>query len=92
VLNDARITHSDTVMTAHLSWGSPDGRGGRSEHAHVQRWQGDVAADSCAFVGTLRATAPDHATEVLLDLHLVGPDLDVTNRYVVPVAPGHHQH
>lgn len=88
VVNDRRIALTDMVMTAHLSWASPDGE----EHAHVQRWQGDVAADTCTWVGTLHGTAPHDAAAVVLDLQLRGADVDVANRYVVPVATGHHQH
>jgi beta-mannosidase len=45
------------------------------------RWQGDVAADSCALVGRVRFTVPQVPGPVALDLRLVAGDTTADNRY-----------
>lgn len=61
-------------MEARLSWPGGD---------HGWRWQGDVAADDCARVGTVQFVVPEVDDEgpLVLDLTLTADGVDATNRY-----------
>jgi beta-mannosidase len=100
VVSDARIAFRDIVLHAHLSYGT--------ERRHGWSWSGDIEADSCVRVGTLEIEVPDpdHPDNraaastaagplrdaLVIDLHLVGPGLDVTNQYGTWVVAGPHEH
>ena len=83
-MSDARISFSDIIVRADLSHGT--------EVQHGWTFQGDLPADSCVRVGTLEIDVPDITEPLVLDLHLSGPGLDVTNRYGTWVIGGDHDH
>jgi len=84
VVSDARISFSDIIVRADLSHGT--------EVQHGWTFQGDLPADSCVRVGTVEIDVPDITEPLVLDLHLSGPGLDVTNRYGTWVIGGDHDH
>ncbi len=86
VVNDLRGPVQGVVQ-ARLSWPGGD---------HDWRWQGEVAPDDCARVGTLQFVVPEVATEGPLTLDLrfradgvdTGPGLEAANRYQAAIRPG----
>ena len=73
VVSDRREPLDGAEVTAKLSWAGGD---------HAWRWTGDVAADSCARVGTLQVIVPFAPGPLVLDLELELPDGErVANRY-----------
>ncbi len=48
---------------------------------HAWQWTGEVAADSCVRVGTVRFVTPDAPGALTLDLDLAAPDVTASNRY-----------
>jgi beta-mannosidase len=83
-ISDATISHSDIVVSAHLSHGT--------ERWHAWAWQGDLPADSCVRVGTIDVEVPDIDEPLVIDLELEGDGLHVTNRYGTWVRGGDHEH
>ncbi len=62
---------------------------------HAERtfgWEGDVPADDCVRIGTISTTAPTVAGPLRLELELVHPEHEVTNRYETAVFTDHHEH
>ncbi len=98
VVSDARIAFRDIVLRAHLSFGT--------ERRHAWTWRGTIEPDACARVGRLEIDVPDpdhpahrptpgtttSPVALVVDLHLVGDGLDVTNRYGTWVVSGEHEH
>jgi hypothetical protein len=72
VVSDLRKTILDAEVRARLVW-----PGGQQEW----RWSGDIPADDCVRVGTVRARVPQGAQAIDLDLELRAGDIVVTNRY-----------
>ena len=77
VVNDLRAPLVGAIVVARAMW-----EGGSREW----RFQGDVDADSCAKVGTVRFAAPDTVGVVVLDLTLEHNDMAASNRYGTRVA------
>ena len=50
------------------------------------RWEGDIGADECSYVGTVEMRAPYTTGNVTLDLTLQCGDVVATNRYVCTIA------
>ncbi|MDQ2650993.1 MAG: hypothetical protein M3Z03_15755 [Actinomycetota bacterium] len=73
VVSDRRVAIPDAEVEAVLRWDGGEQR---------WRWGGDVDADSCAWVGTVRATVPDTSGTLELLLTAQVGDEAVTNRYV----------
>ncbi len=72
VVNDLREALPQARVDAKLSWAGGD----REWH-----WQGDVAADCCERVGTVRCQAPEVAGPLVLELRLTAGDVEASNRY-----------
>jgi beta-mannosidase len=72
VVSDLRDALWDVEVRARLCW-----EGGEHEWA----WQGEVPADSCIRVGTVRAVVPDAAGPCTLHLTCRHGDTIVANRY-----------
>lgn len=87
-VNDTTISYSDTIVSAHLSYGT--------ERRHVWSWQGDLPPDSCVRVGTVDLEVPDIDEPLVLDLELhgraAGAEVHATNRYGTWVRGGDHEH
>jgi beta-mannosidase len=79
VVNDLRIPLDGAIVTARASW-----PGGESMH----RFMGDVLADACARVGTLRFDVPDVRGLLTVDLTLEHDAATVSNRYDALVGAG----
>ena len=77
VVSDERVRLPDARVEAALRW---------SSGSHTWKWQGDVAADECTYVGTLQAVVPDEPGELSLDLVLVAGDRAATNRYTSTIV------
>jgi beta-mannosidase len=73
VVNDRRDTLEQAVVDARLSWGDGGER--------TWRWQGDVPADGCERVGTVRCSAPDVPGPLALSLTLTAGEVEASNRY-----------
>lgn len=71
VVSDLRTPLEGVTCSATLRW-----EGGE----HSWAWQGDVAADSCARIGTAQFVVPDAPGELMLDLVLDHGETVVTNR------------
>jgi beta-mannosidase len=71
VVSDLR-TPFNGVVTATMAWG-----GGSRAWA----WEGEVPADECVRVGTIRWDMPSEAGPVHLDLALAGPGISASNHY-----------
>lgn len=71
VVSDLRCPLTDAVVTATLNW--PGG----TQH---WQWQGDIGADDCVRVGTVKHVVPDVEGPLVLDLTLVAGDVVATNR------------
>lgn len=78
VVSDLRTGLDDAEVTARLSWTGDD---------QTWRWGGEVAADSCVRVGTVRAIVPDVAGSLTLELELRAQSLTATNRYTATIQP-----
>ncbi len=52
-----------------------------------QSWEGDLGADSCAFVGTFTVEVPEGHGTLTIDLELVAGDRVATNRYQTVIIP-----
>lgn len=80
VISDRRdsIAAARTTVTMRFADGS----------AHSQAWVGDIPADACVHVGTLRAASPDAIGPITIDLSTSAPGLDVTNQYVAQIVGG----
>jgi beta-mannosidase len=72
VVNDLRTPLDGPVVEAVASWS-----GGR----HGWRWQGDVAADDVARVGTVQLVVPDAPGPLDLTLRLAHPAAEADNAY-----------
>ncbi|HEX2040946.1 MAG TPA: hypothetical protein VHF47_14575 [Acidimicrobiales bacterium] len=72
VVSDLRAPVRDARVVADLTWD-----GGSASWT----WSGDLAADSCERVGTVRVVAPDTAGPLVLDLSLDAADVKAVNRY-----------
>ena len=78
VVSDLRHPLHGAEVDAHLSWPGGD---------RHQRWRGDIPADDCVRVGTLRVAVPGDASGPLaLDLRLTAGDVEAANRYGTVVA------
>jgi hypothetical protein len=71
-ISDLRTPLVAVTVTAALSWPG----GGRQ-----WTWQGDLAADACAKVGTVRADLPSRGGAITLDLRLSAGEVQAGNRY-----------
>ena len=72
VVSDLRVPITDATVRGRLI-----GRGPPS----VWVWNGEVAADGCALVGTIRTRAPAEVGPLVLELTLEGPGIKAANRY-----------
>ncbi len=54
--------------------------------SHTQAWVGDIPADDCVLVGSIRAKSPDAIGPITIDLAASGPGLDLTNQYVARIV------
>jgi beta-mannosidase len=79
VVSDLRQALPGATVTARLSG---------PELERDWRWVGDVPADSCVRVGTVRATAPDRPGPLVLELDVRAGEVVAANRYTSTVAPG----
>jgi beta-mannosidase len=77
IVSDRRDDLDDAVCTASLRW-----VGGQ----HHWRWQGAVAADSCARIATLQFVVPDATGELWLDLTVEHGDEVASNRYSATIS------
>ena len=77
VVNDLRRTLSALQVSGMVSWAGGQARTG---------WTGDVPADSCIRIGTLRATLPDDPGPVQVSLALDGDGITARNSYGTEVA------
>ena len=76
VVSDLRRPLADLRVTATLG-------------AWTATWGGEVPADGCVRVGTIRTLAPLIASQSVLELSLAGPDVSAHNTYTIHVgAPG----
>jgi beta-mannosidase len=64
VVSDERNPFTGTTVIARLHWAGGD---------RVWRWQGDVPADNCTWIGTIDAEVPAVDGELRLELLLYGP-------------------
>ena len=71
-VSDLRGPLGPVTVTATLAWPG----GGRE-----WTWAGELAADACAKVGTVRADLPARDGAVTLDLRLAAGDVQAVNRY-----------
>jgi beta-mannosidase len=78
VVSDLRTAVTDCTVTATLRW-----EGGSASWS----WGGDVPADACERVGSVRAVAPDAPGPLVLDLSLDAADVKAANRYDALIAP-----
>ena len=46
-----------------------------------RRWEGELAADSCTYIGTVHLRIPNRTGALVLDLELEAGDRVVSNRY-----------
>nr|MDP9020956.1 hypothetical protein [Actinomycetota bacterium] len=79
VVNDRRRPLDQALVNARLSWAGGD---------RTWRWQGDVAADGCERVGTVRCPVPEVAGPLVLELGLTAGDVEASNRYESMVVDG----
>ena len=77
VVSDLHHELEDVEVTAVVI----DATGSRREW----KWEGDVGADECSYVGTVTLTAPYTAGDITLDLTLQCGDVVATNRYTTSV-------
>jgi beta-mannosidase len=77
VVNDTRQQLERATCTASLHW--PGGH-------HTWRWEGDVGADDCVRVGTLRFLVADAPGSLVLDLTLEHGEEIATNRYEAQIV------
>lgn len=85
-VSDLRRAVPDVVVTASVRMG---------DQVAFRRWQGDLPADSCAFVGRLRTEVPAGHGPLVIDLELEAEGTVVTNRYrstVIPPAEAPSRH
>jgi beta-mannosidase len=78
VVSDRREGVAAVRTTAAINF--PDGS------VHRQAWVGDVPADACVRVGTIKATSPDAIGPITIDLATIGHGIDVTNQYVAQIV------
>jgi beta-mannosidase len=81
VVSDLRVPLTGVRVTATLTAPSGERRFG---------WQGDVGADDCVRVGTIRTEAPSVEGPLVVELELAHPSATATNRYETVVVAGHH--
>jgi len=82
VVSDRREALAGSQVTAVMTW--PQGQ-------HTWQWDGGIAADSCARVGTIGWEAGSETGEVTLELALEiegHPDLNAGNAYRSVIVPG----
>jgi beta-mannosidase len=72
VVSDRREALTELVVDAHVTWSGDE---------HRRAWTGDVPADGCVRIGTLDFVVPDAPGPLTLELSLVGPGVEATNRY-----------
>jgi beta-mannosidase len=77
VVSDLRVPLDGVEVRARLGWPGDE---------HGWRFTGDVAADACERVGTLRFVVPDAPGRLVLDLELVAADAVASNRYETTIA------
>ena len=79
VVSDLRHAIDGAVITAVLRWAGGD---------RTWRWQGDIAADSCARVGTAQVVVPDAIGPLTLTLDCTWPGQDgpATNCYEAAIS------
>ena len=77
----ATVTRLSTINTS-IHPAITDPTGSRREW----KWEGDVEADDCSYVGTVTITAPYTAGDITLDLTLECGDVVATNRYTISVT------
>lgn len=77
VVNDRRAPVEGATVTARLSWDA---------EVRTWCWAGDVPADECTHVGTVRVAAPDHPGTLVLELELDGAGVTASNRYETEVV------
>ncbi|HUF32306.1 MAG TPA: hypothetical protein VMN58_03740 [Acidimicrobiales bacterium] len=77
VVSDLRRPLTATV-TATLAWDGGE---------RTWRWEGEVAADAVARVGTVEAVVPDEPGALTLTLTLRSPDATADNRYESTITP-----
>ena len=73
VVSDARISYSDMIVRAHLSW--------EGEVHRSWSWEGDIPADECVRVGTLTVVVPETGDDVVVDVELAGDGPSYSARY-----------
>lgn len=80
VVSERRTPLDGAVARATLHW--PGGH-------HEWAWHGDLAADACTRVGTIRFVVPDILGQISIDLSVEHHDTAASNRYVsaVVIAP-----
>jgi beta-mannosidase len=87
-VSDARVAHPTITVRAQLSQGT--------QELGSWSWRGDLPADSCVRIGSIDFDVPEDTPDtdepMIIDLHLSGPDLDVSNRYGTWVVHGEHAH
>jgi beta-mannosidase len=71
-VSDLRSAVTPVRVTATLTWIS-----GHEEWT----WEGDLPADDCVRIGTVRSTVADAPGALVLDLDLRGPGVAATSRY-----------
>lgn len=79
VVSDRRHIVTDVEVTATLSW---PGGGTRT-----WRWAGDIPADSCQRVGTVRAAVPDAPGALVLAIAAHGSGERAENCYEATIVP-----
>lgn len=85
-ISDLRQPLAGAVVTATVRVG---------DRVMARRWTGDLAPDTCAFVGRLQAEVPAGHGPLLIDLELEAAGTVVTNRYrstVIPSAEAASRH
>jgi beta-mannosidase len=83
VVSDLRHALAGARVTATLTASSGERRFG---------WTGDIAADECTLVGTIRTDGPTVAGPLEVELVLEHADAHATNRYSTHVVTDHHRH
>lgn len=78
VVSDRRDEVASVRTTATVNF--PDGS------VHRQAWVGDLPADSCVRVGTIRVPSPDAIGPITIDLSASGHGIDITNQYVAQIV------
>lgn len=81
VVSDLRVALDGACVRAVLSWDGPGPGPGLASGSHEWSWTGDIAADSCARVGTIQFVVPEGAAALHLALHLAAGDITATNSY-----------